>query len=49
VENFDILGFGEAEKIVQVGYNEAQRTMLPWINERAAHEAWAGPNGSGSN
>jgi predicted acylesterase/phospholipase RssA/CRP-like cAMP-binding protein len=34
VEHFDILGFGEAEKIVQVGYNEAQRRIVPWLNER---------------
>ena len=34
VEHFDILGFGEADNIVQVGYNEAQRRILPWLKER---------------
>ena len=34
VEHFDILGFGEAEKIVRVGYNEAQRRIVPWLSER---------------
>ena len=34
VEHFDILGFKEAENIVQVGYNEAQRRIVPWLNER---------------
>ena len=34
VEHFDILGFGEANNIVQVGYNEAQRRILPWLKER---------------
>jgi predicted acylesterase/phospholipase RssA len=34
VEHFDILGFKEAENIVQVGYNEAQRRIVPWLKER---------------
>ena len=34
VEHFDILGFGEAENIVQVGYNEAQRRIVPWLDEK---------------
>ncbi len=34
VEHFDILGFKEADNIVQVGYNEAQRRIVPWLNER---------------
>ena len=34
VEHFDILGFRSAEKIVQVGYNEAQRRIIPWMKER---------------
>lgn len=34
VESFDILGFGEADKIVQVGYAEAQKTMVPWLLKR---------------
>ena len=34
VEHSDILGFKDAEKIVQVGYNEAQRRILSWLNER---------------
>ncbi|MDA9982069.1 patatin-like phospholipase domain-containing protein [Gammaproteobacteria bacterium] len=34
VEHFDILGFSSAEKIVQVGYNEAQRRIIPWLTER---------------
>ncbi len=34
VEHFDILGFKEAENIVQVGYNEAQRRIVPWLEER---------------
>ena len=38
VENFDILAFREAEKIVQVGYNEAQRRMIPWIKERECEQ-----------
>ena len=34
VEHFDILGFKEAEKIVRVGYAEAQRRLVPWLNEK---------------
>ena len=34
VEHFDILGFKEAEKLVRVGYAEAQRRLVPWINEK---------------
>lgn len=34
VEHFDILGFGEADNIVQVGYNEAQRRIVPWLKEK---------------
>lgn len=34
VEHFDILGFKEAENIVQVGYNEAQRRIVPWLKEK---------------
>ena len=34
VEHFDILGFGEADNIVQVGYNEAQRRIIPWLKEK---------------
>jgi len=34
VEHFDILGFDEADNIVQVGYNEAQRRIVPWLKER---------------
>ncbi|MED5330012.1 MAG: cyclic nucleotide-binding and patatin-like phospholipase domain-containing protein [Planctomycetota bacterium] len=34
VEHFDILGFRAADKIVQVGYNEAQRRIIPWMKER---------------
>ena len=42
VEQFDILGFKEAEKIVRVGYNEAQRIIVPWINARDKKMARAG-------
>lgn len=41
VEHFDILGFGEAENIVQVGYNEAQRRIVPWLDERKKAEKQA--------
>jgi hypothetical protein len=34
VEQFAILGFGQAEKIVRVGYTEAQRRIIPWLKER---------------
>ena len=34
VEHFDILGFGEADNIVQVGYNEAQIRIIPWLKEK---------------
>ncbi|MDA0350170.1 MAG: cyclic nucleotide-binding and patatin-like phospholipase domain-containing protein [Verrucomicrobia bacterium] len=34
VAHFDILGFKEAEKIVQVGYEEAQKKILPWLAAR---------------
>lgn len=38
VEHFDILEFGSAEKIVQVGYTEAQRRIIPWLKSREAEE-----------
>ncbi|MDE0597467.1 MAG: hypothetical protein OSB65_19690 [Roseibacillus sp.] len=38
VEQFDILGIRAAEKIVQVGYNEAQRRITPWMKERAREQ-----------
>ncbi len=33
VQQFDTLGFGQAEKIVDVGYDEAQRRIIPWLIE----------------
>lgn len=41
VEQFDILGFGEAERIVHVGYEEAQRRILPWLKARETEQARA--------
>jgi NTE family protein/lysophospholipid hydrolase len=34
VAHFDILGFKEAESIVQVGYEEAQKKIIPWLAAR---------------
>ena len=43
VEHFDILGFRAAEKIVQVGYNEAQRRIIPWMKEREREQTKTKP------
>jgi predicted acylesterase/phospholipase RssA/CRP-like cAMP-binding protein len=45
VEHFDILGFKEAEKIVCVGYAEAQRRLLPWITAKQKADALAKQKG----
>ena len=34
VAQFAILGFGQTDNIVLVGYEEAQRMIIPWLNER---------------
>ncbi len=39
VEYFDVLGFRQADKIARVGYNEAQRRVIPWLNEREKNKA----------
>jgi lysophospholipid hydrolase len=43
VERFDILGFGDADEIVQAGYRESQSSLLNWIESSEHLEYWRNP------